>query len=412
MANIRPFKAIRPNEKVAHRVAALPYDVYNRQEAKEEIDKEPLSFLKIDRAETQFSDDVDTYDDRVYEKAREILSSMIDDGTFIQDKEDYYYLYELIMGGRSQTGIVACSSIDDYDNNIIKKHENTLKEKEEDRIRHVDSCGAQTGPIFLAYKANKELKDIVEEAKKGEKIYGFKSPDDITHNIWAIKEKADIEAIKAIFSSMDSLYIADGHHRTASAVRVGQMRREASPGYDGTEEFNFFLSVLFPDDELLIQPYNRVVNNLNGNSEEEFLEKVRANFLLAEYGDRPFEPAEPGTFGMYLDNVWYKLKIKDGLFDENDPVDSLDVSILQNFLLDPILNIKDPKTDEHIDFIGGIRGLKELERRVAKDMKVAFSMYPTSMAELFDVSDADKLMPPKSTWFEPKLRSGLFIHKI
>ncbi len=412
MANIRPFKAIRPNEEVAHRVAALPYDVYNRQEAKEEIDKEPLSFLKIDRAETQFSDDVDTYDDRVYEKAREILSSMIDDGTFIQDKEDYYYLYELIMGGRSQTGIVACSSIDDYDNNIIKKHENTLKEKEEDRIRHVDSCGAQTGPIFLAYKANKELKDIVEEAKKGEKIYGFKSPDDITHNIWAIKEKADIEAIKAIFSSMDSLYIADGHHRTASAVRVGQMRREASPGYDGTEEFNFFLSVLFPDDELLIQPYNRVVNNLNGNSEEEFLEKVRANFLIEEYGDRPFEPAEPGTFGMYLDNVWYKLKIKDGLFDENDPVDSLDVSILQNFLLDPILNIKDPKTDEHIDFIGGIRGLKELERRVAKDMKVAFSMYPTSMAELFDVSDADKLMPPKSTWFEPKLRSGLFIHKI
>lgn len=412
MANIRPFKAIRPNEKVAHRVAALPYDVYNRQEAKEEIDKEPLSFLKIDRAETQFSDDVDTYDDRVYEKAREILSSMIDDGTFIQDKEDYYYLYELIMDGRSQTGIVACSSIDDYDNNIIKKHENTLKEKEEDRIRHVDSCGAQTGPIFLAYKANKELKDIVEEAKKGEKIYGFKSPDDITHNIWAIKEKADIEAIKAIFSSMDSLYIADGHHRTASAVRVGQMRREASPGYDGTEEFNFFLSVLFPDDELLIQPYNRVVNNLNGNSEEEFLEKVRANFLIEEYGDRPFEPAEPGTFGMYLDNVWYKLKIKDGLFDENDPVDSLDVSILQNFLLDPILNIKDPKTDEHIDFIGGIRGLKELERRVAKDMKVAFSMYPTSMAELFDVSDADKLMPPKSTWFEPKLRSGLFIHKI
>ena len=412
MANIRPFKAIRPNEEVAHRVAALPYDVYNRQEAKEEIDKEPLSFLKIDRAETQFSDDVDTYDDRVYEKAREILSSMIDDGTFIQDKEDYYYLYELIMDGRSQTGIVACSSIDDYDNNIIKKHENTLKEKEEDRIRHVDSCGAQTGPIFLAYKANKELKDIVEEAKKGEKIYGFKSPDDITHNVWAIKERADIEAIKAIFSSMDSLYIADGHHRTASAVRVGQMRREASPGYDGTEEFNFFLSVLFPDDELLIQPYNRVVNNLNGNSEEEFLEKVRANFLIEEYGDGPFEPAEPGTFGMYLDNVWYKLKIKDGLFDENDPVDSLDVSILQNFLLDPILNIKDPKTDEHIDFIGGIRGLKELERRVAKDMKVAFSMYPTSMAELFDVSDADKLMPPKSTWFEPKLRSGLFIHKI
>ncbi len=412
MAKIKPFKAIRPNKELAHKVAALPYDVYNRQEAKAEVEKEPLSFLKIDRAETQFSDDVDTYDDRVYEKARETLYSMLDEGIFIKDNKDYYYIYELIMDGRSQSGIVACSSIDDYENNIIKKHENTRKEKEIDRIRHVDTCDAQTGPIFLAYKNIDKIQSIVEEVKKGDKIYGFTSLDGITHNVWIVKEEEVIAKLRDNFEDMDSIYIADGHHRTASAVRVGQMRREANPDYDGTEEFNFFLSVLFPDNQLLIQPYNRVVRSLNGNSKDAFLDKVRESFYIDEVDIGPFEPTDKETFGMYLDSSWYKLRIKEGLIDPNDPVESLDVSILQNYLLEPILGIKDPKTDENIDFVGGIRGLKELEKRVADDMEVAFSMYPTSMAELFAVSDAGKLMPPKSTWFEPKLRSGLFIHGI
>ncbi|NLJ91116.1 MAG: DUF1015 domain-containing protein [Clostridiales bacterium] len=412
MANIKPFKAIRPRKDLAHRIAALPYDVYNRQEAKIEVEKEPLSFLKIDRAETQFSDDVDTYDDRVYEKARDTLNSMLDEGLFIQDSREYYYIYELIMDKRSQTGIVACASIDDYENNIIKKHENTRKEKEIDRIRHVDTCNAQTGPIFLAYRQKEEIKAIVEEVKQEDKLYGFTSPDGITHNIWVIKEQEKIEKLRDSFKAMDSIYIADGHHRTASAVRVGQMRRGVNPDYDGTEEFNYFLSVLFPDNQLLIQPYNRVVKNLNGNTKEEFLDKVSEYFYIEEVGKEPYAPSKKATFGMFLDGSWYKLKIKEGLVDFSDPVDSLDVSILQKYLLDNILGIKDPKTDDNIDFIGGIRGLKELERRVATDMVVAFSMYPTSMEELFAVSDAGKLMPPKSTWFEPKLRSGLFIHRI
>ena len=412
MANIKPFKAIRPNKEVVDRVAALPYDVYNRQEAKLEVEKEPLSFLKIDRAETQFNDDVDTYDDRVYEKASETLWSMLNEGIFIQDEEECFYIYELIMDGRSQTGIVGTSSIDDYESNVIKKHENTRKEKEIDRIKHVDTCNAQTGPIFLAYKANKELQSIVDKVKTKDKLYGFTSSDEITHNMWLLSDKDEISAVKDIFKTMDSIYIADGHHRTASAVRVGQMRREANSNYNGQEEFNYFLSVLFPDDQLLIQPYNRTVNSLNGYSKEEFLLKVGENFDIKELGKTPYAPEEKNTFGMYLDKNWYKLQIKDKFLNPNNPVESLDVSMLQNHLLDPILNIKDPKTDENIDFIGGIRGLEELERRVSLDMEVAFSMYPTSMAELFAVSDAGKLMPPKSTWFEPKLRSGLFIHKI
>lgn len=412
MATIKPFYCIRPAAAVAHRVAALPYDVYSRSEAKAVASKDFLSFLNIDRAETQFPNDVDTYADCVYEKAAELLNARIADGTFITDTSQNYYIYELTMAGRTQTGIVACASIDDYLNNVIKKHENTRADKEIDRIRHVDTCNAQTGPIFLAYRRNEVLHHIVATTKKGAPLYSFTSEDGITHRVFAITAPADIAAVAAAFSSIDSIYIADGHHRAASAVKVGLKRREEHPDYDGTEEFNYFLSVLFPEDELMILPYYRVVKDLNGMTKDTFLARIAENFTIEALGDNAFQPTQKGAFGMYLDHTWYRLTASDKLCAITDPVASLDVSLLQDYLLAPVLGISDPRTDKRIDFIGGIRGLEELERRVAEDMTVAFSMYPTSIAELFAVSDAGRLMPPKSTWFEPKLRSGLFLHKL
>jgi uncharacterized protein (DUF1015 family) len=410
MATVKPFICIRPNEKVADKVAALPYDVYNRQEAKEVVKDNKLSFLNIDRAETQFDDSVDTYDQRVYAKAKELLENMISDGTFITDNDRCYYIYELTMDGRVQTGLVACASIDDYQNNIIKKHENTRVDKEIDRINHVDTCNAQTGPIFLAYRANDVIRAIVNKTKKEKAIYDFTSEDGITHRVWKIADEKDVKDICDAFGTINSIYIADGHHRAASAVKVGLKRRQENPNYDGTEEFNYFLSVLFPDEELMIMPYNRVVKDLNGNTKEEYLEKVSKCFDIEKVSE-PYSPEVKGNIGMYLDGQWYKLTAKDEI-KVSDPVDSLDVALLQNNLLTPILGIGDPRVDKRIDFIGGIRGLKELERRCSLDMQIAFSMYPTSINELFNVSDAGKLMPPKSTWFEPKLRSGLFIHKL
>lgn len=411
MAVVKPFICIRPAKEHAAEVAALPYDVYNRKEACAAVKGNPLSFLNIDRAETQFSDDVDTYADCVYEKARELLDSQIADGIYVTDTGDHYYLYELTMDGRSQTGIVACCSIDDYVNGVIKKHENTREEKELDRIRHVDTVNAQTGPIFLAYRQNIALKEIVAEEKTKPALYDFVSDDGIRHRVWRIDGADRTDAIEAAFAAIPSTYIADGHHRAASAVKVGLKRRTKHPGYTGKEPFNYFLSVLFPDEELMILPYNRVVRDLNGMSTEQFFEKLKEKFELEEIGKEPYAPVQKGTFGMYLDGTWYALKILPQ-YRSADPVKGLDVSILQDHLLAPVLGIGDPRTDKRIDFIGGIRGLKELERRVGEDMEVAFSMYPTSIEELLSVADAGLLMPPKSTWFEPKLRSGLFIHRL
>lgn len=410
MAVIRPFECVRPDERVADRVAALPYDVYNRQEACEVVKKEPLSFLKIDRAETQFDASVDTYAPQVYQKAKELLEKAIADGTFITDTDRCYYIYELTMDGRSQTGIVACASIDDYQNNVIKKHENTRADKELDRITHVDTCSAQTGPIFLAYRANQVIDKEVDRVKQSPSIYNFVSDDGIRHQVWKIADKAAVENIKNAFEKIDSIYIADGHHRAASAVKVGLKRRKNNPDYTGEEEFNYFLSVLFPDEQLMILPYNRVVKDLNGYTKEQFMEKIAQNFDITE-SDGQVMPDNKGTFGMYITGKWYRLTAKKEILSE-DPVDGLDVAILQNNLLEPVLGIHDPKTDSRIDFVGGIRGLDELEKRCNEDCVLAFSMYPTSIKELFDVADAGKLMPPKSTWFEPKLRSGLFIHRI
>lgn len=412
MAVINPFVCVRPRRDVAGRVAALPYDVYNRAEAKQEILRDPLSFLRIDRAETNFGDEVDTYDPRVYEKAAELLQDMIKHGIFEIDSEECYYVYELVMDGRSQTGLVACASVDDYLNNVIKKHENTREDKEQDRIRHVDVCNAQTGPIFLAYRSKDEINRVIEGVKKEEPLYCFDSVDNIGHHVWRISDRERIDVIKEAFLGISDIYIADGHHRAASAVKVALKRRRENPGYSGRESFNYFLSVLFPHDQLKIMAYNRAVKDLNGLSGEEFMGRVKENFEVSVIGKTPYSPDEKGSFGMLLDGTWYKLKAKESVRNTKDPVESLDVSILQNYLLDPILGIKDPRVDKRIDFIGGIRGLKELERRTSLDMKVAFSMYPTSITELFAVSDAGKLMPPKSTWFEPKLRSGLFIHPL
>ena len=412
MPKITPFQSVRPNPSLADRIAALPYDVYNREEACIEVKKEPLSFLKIDRAETQFDNSVDTYDDRVYETARETLDEMIADGSFLMDEKPCFYVYELTMNGRSQTGIVACSSIDDYVNGTIRKHENTREEKEIDRINHVDRTNAQTGPIFLVYRSVEEINRIVRKEKEKTPVYDFTSPDGITHRAWVISDSNVIEKMEQAFAAVPTTYIADGHHRCASAVKVGLKRRKEHPDYTGQEEFNRFLSVLFPDDQLYIMPYNRVVKDLAGMKKEEFLEAVRkAGFTVSYLGDTPFAPEEKGTFGMYLNDGWYRLTADKSLVVD-DPVEGLDVSILQNNLLRPILKIADPRTDKRIDFVGGIRGLKELEKRVSEDCAAAFSMYATSIQELLDVADAGLLMPPKSTWFEPKLRSGLFIHRL
>ena len=410
MAIVKPFKCVRPNTSVVDKVAALPYDVYNRKEAKAETLREPLSFLKIDRAESQFSDDVDTYDPRVYQKAKEMFEDEVKKGIYEEINNDYYYIYELTMDGRKQTGIVATASIDDYLNNVIKKHENTRADKELDRINHVDVMSAQTGPIFLAYRENKTISDIVNKTKKNAPLFDFTSNDSIKHTVWVIDNSNDINTIKDAFSKINELYIADGHHRCASAVKVGLKRREEHPNYTGSEEFNYFLSVLFPDEQLMIMDYNRVVKDLNGLTKEEFLDKLAPMFEIEEEKGE-FKPKRKATFGMYLGKKWYKLTAKVDILSD-DPVDGLDVAILQDNVLGPILGINDPKTDKRIDFVGGIRGLKELERRCATDMKLAFSMYPTSIEELFNVADAKLLMPPKSTWFEPKLRSGLFIHRI
>lgn len=411
MADIRPFAAYRPAPGMESRIAALPYDVYNREEAAQEVLRNPESFLAIDRAETGLGPEVDTYAPKVYERADRLLRERISAGHFIKESEPCFYLYQQTLSGKSQTGIVACASIDDYCNNIIKKHENTRADKEQDRIRHVDACNMQTGPIFLAYRSNDALREVISQTKQETPIYDFVSEDGVGHRVWVIADGQRIKQIQESFQEISSIYIADGHHRCASAVKVGLMRREAHPDYTGCEEFNFFLSVLFPDEELRIMDYNRVVKDLNGFTPEIFLNKIEESFLVEKKGQAPYRPERKGTFGMYLEGEWYLLTAKENILTD-DPVEGLDVSLLQQYLLEPVLGIRDPKTDKRIDFVGGIRGLKELERRVNTDMKVAFSMHPTSIEELFAVADAGKLMPPKSTWFEPKLRSGLFLHDL
>lgn len=412
MATFRPFQCVRPRTDLASQIAALPYDVYNRQESRAVVEAQPMSFLKIDRAETLFPEDTGMYSQQVYDKASAVLNEMIEDGSFVQDSDCAYYLYELTMDGRTQTGLVGCASIDDYLTGTIKKHENTRADKEKDRIRHVDTLSAQTGPIFLACRARQELTDIFHTIQSTETLYDFVSEDGIKHRVWKIVDPELTTRIQALFADTQALYIADGHHRAASAVKVGLKRREEHPDYTGNEEFNYFLSVVFPSNELKILDYNRVVADLNGHSFTDFLTLLERDFNIEPTGNEPVKPAHKGEFALYVDGKWYHLEAKDSLLSQ-DPVDGLDVSILQNTVLGPLLNITDPKIDPRIAFVGGIRGIHALQEMVndAGD-GVAFALYPTAMDELFQVADAGLLMPPKSTWFEPKLRSGLFIHQI
>ena len=412
MAILKPFKAVRPKDEYASQVGALPYDVMNSEEAREMVKDKPYSFLHVDKAEVDLPKGIDIYSAEVYEKAKENLEALSANGICKQDEKPMLYIYRQIMNGREQTGIVGCTAVDDYINNVIKKHEFTRADKEADRIRHVDTLDANTGPIFLTHRENKTVSDITENWKNAHApVYDFVSDDGVAQTVWVIDDDSVVDTLVKEFAEIPYLYIADGHHRCASAVRVGE-RRRGEGEYDKDAEFNFFLSVIFPCDQLKIMDYNRVMADLNGNTSEEFIAKMGEKFVVEEADESPYSPKERHTFGMYLDNKWYKVTPKPEYIKQHDPVECLDVSILQNNLITPILNITDPRTDKRIDFVGGIRGLGELERRCAEGMKLAFAMYPTSLNELMDIADAGKVMPPKSTWFEPKLLSGLFIHKL
>ncbi len=412
MAILKPFKAIRPKDEYAEQVGALPYDVMNSEEAREMVKDKPYSFLHVDKAEVDLPIGIDIYSPEVYLKAKENLDALSEKGICKQDEKPMLYIYRQIMNGREQTGIVGCTAVDDYLNNVIKKHEFTRADKEADRIRHVDTLDANTGPIFLTHRENATVTEITENWKNTHApAYDFVSDDGVAQTVWVIDDDAVIDTLVKEFAEIPYLYIADGHHRCASAVRVGE-RRRGEGEYDENAEFNFFLSVIFPCDQLKIMDYNRVIADLNGNTSEEFIAKMSEKFIVEDADESPYSPKERHTFGMYLDNKWYKVTAKAEFINENDPVECLDVSILQNNLITPILYITDPRTDKRIDFVGGIRGLGELERRCAEGMKLAFAMYPTSLGELMDIADAGKVMPPKSTWFEPKLLSGLFIHKL
>jgi uncharacterized protein (DUF1015 family) len=411
MARIEPFRAWRPQPKLALEVASPPYDVLSSAEARQMAEGNPLSFLHINKPEIDLPEGTDLYSDEVYAKGAENLQRMISEGTLLRESKPALYLYQQWMGDHVQTGIVAGASIDEYESDLIKKHEFTRKVKEDDRTRHIDALNANAGPVFLTYRANPKINRLVERLTEDDPTYDFTASDGIQHVLWVVKDGRSVNALVNAFKDVPELYVADGHHRSAAAVRIRQMRRDANPEHTGEEPYNFFLSVIFPHDEMMILDYNRVVRDLNSLDREAFLSKVSKGFEVAKVSRG--NPPEPRSIGMYLAGSWYMLTARESSFPSNDPVWSLDVAILQTNLLSSVLGIKDPRSDERIDFVGGIRGLEELERLVdSGQWAVAFAMYPTSIEQLFAVADAGKVMPPKSTWFEPKLRSGLIIRPL
>ncbi len=412
MAIIKPFKNIGPAAEMAKRVAAPPYDVMSREEAEAMVASNPCSFLRVQRAEVELPASVSPYHPDVYLRAAENLEHLLKKGILIKAAQECLYVYQLEAGGRTQTGLVICASVDDYLNGVIKKHEHTRRDKEQDRVNHVLYCNANTGPVLLFYREREDINDIIScWIENRSPLFDFIAEDDVMHRGWTIDDPDVVQVMVDRFKEVDCLYIADGHHRCEAAAKVGLMKREK--GYTGGEEFNYFLGVAFPHSHLHIMDYNRVVQDLNGLSLNRFLDKVKEKFTLEEWqGEGPFRPGRKHTFGMFVGSRWYRLEAAPGSWDPDNAVECLDVAILQNNLLGPVLGINDPRNDRRIDFVGGIRGLEELERRVRDGMAAAFSLYPTSIEELMAVADAGEVMPPKSTWFEPKLRSGLFIHDL
>jgi uncharacterized protein (DUF1015 family) len=410
MATIRPFKAFRPLPEFAGEVAARPYDVLNSDEARQEVSGHPLSFLHVGKPEVDLDPALDHYDPRVYAKGKENLQKLIDQKVLVEDPAPYLYVYAQTMEGRIQYGIVGCASVEEYLNDTIKKHELTRKDKEADRCNHVRVTNSHSGPIFLTYPDSPQIDAIVEKVTGVPPENDFDAGDGIRHQSWVIRDTAMIKNLQQLFAGIPNLYVADGHHRTAAAAIVGQERKLANPHHRGDEEYNFFLAVCFPASQLRILDYNRVIKDLHGLTTAQFLERIDGVFALSRIQGRP-RLSKKGEFGLYLESKWYMFSAPESLMTTSDPVERLDVTILQNHLLDPILGIKDPRTDKRIDFVGGIRGVGELEKRVdSGEMKVAISMFPTSIHELIAIADAGKIMPPKSTWFEPKLRDGLFVH--
>uniref|UniRef100_A0A831UGE6 DUF1015 domain-containing protein n=1 Tax=Geobacter metallireducens TaxID=28232 RepID=A0A831UGE6_GEOME len=412
MALIKPFRALRPPKSLAEKVAALPYDVMSVEEAKAMAAGNPYSFLHVSRPEIDLPSEVDPYAEEVYVKGRENMQRFIAEGTLVQDRDECYYVYRQKMGAIEQTGLVVCAGVDDYESGVIKKHELTRADKEEDRVKHIDYLDANDEPVFYTYRSDPAITAIVAGVAAGEPTYHFTTGDGVTHTLWIITDRALIEDLTSRFAAIETLYVADGHHRSAAAGRVRDLRRAANPGHTGNEEYNWFLTVIFPDSEMNIMPYNRAVKDLNGHSVAELMARVGERFAITPAA-KGYAPSRRHEFGMYLEGRWYQLVARPGTFDEGDVVSQLDVSILQNNLLSPILAIRNPRTDQRISFVGGIRGTEELERLVdGGGYRIAFSLNPTSMEELMQLADAGQIMPPKSTWFEPKLRSGLFVHQL
>jgi len=409
MAIVRPFGGLRPRPDLAERIASPPYDVLDSEEAREMVRENPLSFLRVVKPEVDLDPDVDLYSEKVYQQGARNLRRLMEKGHMIQDGKPLFYFYRQVMGDHSQVGLVVCVSAEDYRRDVIKKHEHTREAKERDRVRHIEAQNAQSGPVFLTYNDVQELNSLQDGVCQGQPVYDFTAPDGVRHTMWLVEDPGDIEKIIRVFGDVPTLYVADGHHRSAAGTIVAQKRRESNPNHTGQEEYNYFLAVLFPKSHMKILPYNRVVADLNGLSKEELLQRMSEMFQVGETDER--SPKSPRHYAMYLDGKWYGLTPKEGTLDADDPVASLDASILQRNLLSPVLGIENPRTDDRIDFVGGIRGADELERRVdSGGFRVAFSLYPTTVDQLLAVAESGRVMPPKSTWFEPKLRSGMVIH--